>query len=74
MNPTIKAIIIDDEERARVNLKFLLEEFCPEIQVVAECKKPVRRRKKYPERKSGTGVSRHRNARTQWFGAFGFFQ
>ena len=38
MNKDIKAILIDDEERARVNLKFLLEEFCPEIKVIAECK------------------------------------
>ncbi|MCW3161014.1 LytR/AlgR family response regulator transcription factor [Chryseobacterium oryctis] len=34
----IKAIIIDDEERARVNLKLLIEEFCPEVRLVAECK------------------------------------
>ena len=34
----MKAIIVDDEERARVSLKLLLQEFCPQIEVVAECK------------------------------------
>uniref|UniRef100_UPI0035B4B552 LytR/AlgR family response regulator transcription factor n=1 Tax=Soonwooa sp. TaxID=1938592 RepID=UPI0035B4B552 len=34
----INAIIIDDEERARMNLKLLVEEFCPEIKILAECK------------------------------------
>lgn len=33
----MKAIIIDDENRARVTLKLLLEEFCPEVEIVAEC-------------------------------------
>ena len=31
------AIIIDDEKRARVSLALLLEEYCPNITVVAEC-------------------------------------
>lgn len=30
----LKAIIIDDEEKARVNLQNLLEEFCPNVRVV----------------------------------------
>ncbi len=34
----MKAIIVDDETRARLSLKLLLEEFCPEIEIVAECK------------------------------------
>lgn len=38
MNSEIRALIIDDEERARLSLKLLLEEFCPEVKVVAECK------------------------------------
>lgn len=33
---SIKTIIIDDEENARSNLKLILEEFCPTIDVVAE--------------------------------------
>jgi len=33
---TIKTIIIDDEENARNNLKLIIEDFCPEINVVAE--------------------------------------
>lgn len=33
----MKAIIIDDENRARVTLKLLLEEFCPEVEITAEC-------------------------------------
>ncbi len=33
---TIKTIIIDDEENARNNLKLMLEEFCPTINVLAE--------------------------------------
>lgn len=34
----MKALIIDDEERAIINLKYLLDEFCPEIEVVDQCK------------------------------------
>ena len=34
----MKAIIVDDEERARVSLKLLIEEFCPQLSIVAECK------------------------------------
>lgn len=33
---TIKTIIVDDEENARSNLKLMLEEFCPTINVLAE--------------------------------------
>jgi|AntRauMFilla1563_2_1112583.scaffolds.fasta_scaffold00484_12 two-component system LytT family response regulator len=33
----MKAIIIDDEKRARVTLKLLLEEYCPQIEIVAAC-------------------------------------
>lgn len=33
----MKAIIIDDEKRARVSLQLLLEEYCPEVILVAEC-------------------------------------
>lgn len=33
----MKAIIIDDEKRARVSLSLLLAEYCPEIELVAEC-------------------------------------
>lgn len=33
----MKAIIIDDEKRARVTLRLLLEEYCPEVEIVAEC-------------------------------------
>jgi len=32
----ITTIIIDDEQNARANLKLILEDFCPEIEVVAE--------------------------------------
>lgn len=35
MNP-IKALIIDDEENARSNLKILLNDYCPEVNVLAE--------------------------------------
>lgn len=31
------AIIIDDEKRARVNLALILREYCPEVNLVAEC-------------------------------------
>jgi two-component system, LytTR family, response regulator len=34
---TIKAIIIDDEERARDTLSALLKEFCPQVEVLAKC-------------------------------------
>lgn len=33
----MKAIIIDDEKRARVSLSLLLKEFCPEVSIIAEC-------------------------------------
>ena len=33
----MKAIIIDDEKRARVSLQLLLNEYCPNITIVAEC-------------------------------------
>lgn len=33
----MKAIIIDDEKRARVSLALLLQEYCPQITIVAEC-------------------------------------
>lgn len=33
----LKAIIIDDEERARNSLRTLLAEFCPNVEVVAVC-------------------------------------
>lgn len=33
----MKAIIIDDEKRARVSLALLLQEYCTQITVVAEC-------------------------------------
>ncbi len=32
----MKAVIIDDEKRARISLKFLLDEYCPDVEVVAE--------------------------------------
>ena len=34
MNKTLSALIVDDEEFARENLKMLLEEYCPEVNVV----------------------------------------
>jgi two-component system LytT family response regulator len=33
----MKAIIIDDEKRARVSLQLLLQEYCPEVTLLAEC-------------------------------------
>lgn len=33
----IRAVIIDDESRARSTLAALLKEFCPSVEVVAEC-------------------------------------
>jgi two-component system, LytTR family, response regulator len=37
MNTSIKAIIIDDEPRARSLLRGLLNEYCPEVEVMADC-------------------------------------
>lgn len=34
MNSSIRAVIIDDEENGRLNLKSLLEQFCPNVEVV----------------------------------------
>jgi two-component system LytT family response regulator len=33
----MKAIIIDDEKRARVSLNLLIQEYCPNVEIVAEC-------------------------------------
>ena len=33
----MKALIIDDEHRARISLQLLLQEYCPEVEIVAEC-------------------------------------
>ena len=33
----MKAIIIDDEQRARVSLSLLLKEYCPEMTILDEC-------------------------------------
>lgn len=33
----IQAIIIDDEKRARLSLSLLLEEYCPDVNVIATC-------------------------------------
>ncbi|NJN50092.1 MAG: response regulator [Polaribacter sp.] len=33
----MKAIIIDDEKRARVTLQLLLQEYCPTITIAADC-------------------------------------
>jgi two-component system LytT family response regulator len=33
----MKAIIIDDEKRARVSLRLLIEEYCATVTIVAEC-------------------------------------
>lgn len=33
----MKAIIIDDEKRARVNLQLLLNEYCTSVNIVADC-------------------------------------
>lgn len=35
MNLPIKAIIIDDEERARTTLAALLEQYCPQVEILA---------------------------------------
>lgn len=34
MTPKIRTLVVDDEFNARSNLKMMLEEFCPEIEVV----------------------------------------
>lgn len=33
----MKALIVDDEERARVSLRYLIAEFLPHLEIVAEC-------------------------------------
>lgn len=37
MKEKIKAILVDDEEGARVMLSALLEEYCPEVEILKEC-------------------------------------
>ena len=34
MSNLINAIIVDDEQFARENLKMLVEEFCPEVNIM----------------------------------------
>ena len=36
----IRAILIDDEQDARVGLKLTIEKFCPEISIIALCETP----------------------------------
>jgi two-component system LytT family response regulator len=33
----MKAIVIDDEKRARVSISLILQEYCPDVELVAEC-------------------------------------
>ena len=33
----IKAILVDDEEHCRESLSILLEEYCPQVQLLAAC-------------------------------------
>ena len=33
----MKVIIVDDEKRARVSLQYLISEFLPMVEIVAEC-------------------------------------
>jgi len=35
MSMPLRAILVDDEENARENLKIMLEDFCPDIQILA---------------------------------------
>ena len=38
----LRALVVDDEEFARKNLVMLLEEYCPEIEVIGErSKRPM---------------------------------
>lgn len=37
MSPKLKAIIVDDEERARNTLSTLINEFCPSVNIEAKC-------------------------------------
>ena len=34
MSQALRALIVDDEFHARENLRMLIEEFCPELEVV----------------------------------------
>lgn len=43
---TLKAIIIDDEEPGRKNLSFLLQKYCPEIEVIGDADNAVEARQK----------------------------
>lgn len=45
----LKAIVIDDEFNARSNLKLLLDEFCPEVEVVALAESAEEARQKINE-------------------------
>ncbi|MGD1846378.1 MAG: LytR/AlgR family response regulator transcription factor [Salibacteraceae bacterium] len=37
MKTNYRAILVDDEHKSRLNLNLLLQNFCPHIEVVAEC-------------------------------------
>ena len=47
----ITAIIIDDERLARENLRMLLNEFCPEVEVVGAGENVAEARKLIDEKK-----------------------
>jgi two-component system LytT family response regulator len=34
---TIKAVIVDDEKNNRITLQKLIEKFCPQVRIIAEC-------------------------------------
>lgn len=38
----LRALVIDDEEFARKNLIMLLEEYCPDVEVIGEASKKVK--------------------------------
>ena len=33
----MKAIIIDDEKRARISLQLIIQEYCPFVEILADC-------------------------------------
>lgn len=41
MSDTIKAIIVDDEEGNRENLRSLLENYCPQVEILAEAESAI---------------------------------
>ena len=66
----IQAVIVDDELNARENLKYLLNAFCKEIEVVSEASNVDEAVEEIKKNKTTTGFFGYRNAQKKWIPTF----